>query len=420
MRKKLIIMSLDALGDIDSKIFEQLPGFRYLMENGSYIRRVKSVYPSLTYACHASIITGRYPRDHGIVNNLLLQPSKEKMDWYWYEKNIEGDTLYRAAKRKGLKTGAVLWPVSAKGNIDYNVAEIIPHRPWHNQVIVSLLNSNPTLIYNLDKKYGHLRNGLSQPELDNFIEACFHEILKTYSPDMMTAHFIAVDEYKHNYGINSEKIAEAIKTYDDRIRNTIELLKSKNELANTNLIVLSDHSHIDLKTGLRLNKFLFEKGYLKLKGGKINKYDAIMHEAGGSCYIYSKSKDRKSLSKLREDLEEFASQYGGIEAIYTACEAESLGADPECVFMLEALSGYYFIQDINGDIVDDTLPHHKATHGYNPDKPDYSAVFFAVGPDFKNITIEDANLVDIAPTISKAMDLGLKGASGRRLEEILL
>lgn len=420
MKKKLIVMSFDALGDIDSEVFEKLPGFRYLIDNGAYIKKVKSVYPTLTYACHASISTGRYPREHGIINNLLLQPSKEKMDWYWYEKNIQGDTLFRAARRRGLKTAAVLWPVSAKGNIDYNIAEIIPHRPWHNQVIVSLLNSNPMLVYKLDKKFGHLRKGLSQPELDNFIEACFLDLIKTYGPDVIMAHFIAVDEMKHNHGIHAQEVKDAILTYDERIRNVVELLESRNELANTNLIVLSDHSQIDLKTGLRVNSFLNEKGYFKLKGGKINKFDAIMHEAGGAAYIYSKHMDHKSLNKLRAHLEEFREKYEGIEEIYTSEEAEAMGADPECAFMLEAEAGYYFIQDMNGEIVDHSLPHHKATHGYSPDKPNYSAVFFAIGPDFKNITIENANLVDIAPTISKAMDLGLEGATGRRLTEILV
>lgn len=248
----------------------------------------------------------------------------------------------------------------------------------------------------------------------------FLDLIKTYGPDVIMAHFIAVDEMKHNHGIHAQEVKDAILTYDERIRNVVELLESRNELANTNLIVLSDHSQIDLKTGLRVNSFLNEKGYFKLKGGKINKFDAIMHEAGGAAYIYSKHMDHKSLNKLRAHLEEFREKYEGIEEIYTSEEAEAMGADPECAFMLEAEAGYYFIQDMNGEIVDHSLPHHKATHGYSPDKPNYSAVFFAIGPDFKNITIENANLVDIAPTISKAMDLGLEGATGRRLTEILV
>lgn len=103
MKHRLIVFSLDAIASTDSYIFENLPGFRFLIENGAYVKKVKGVFPSLTYPSHASIISGRMPSSTGIVNNLHLQPSRKSMDWYWYEKDIEGDTLFRAARRKKFK-----------------------------------------------------------------------------------------------------------------------------------------------------------------------------------------------------------------------------------------------------------------------------------------------------------------------------
>ncbi len=416
---KLIVLSLDALGDIDAKYFEQMPGFKHMIESGAYVRRMRSVFPSLTYPCHASILTGRYPKDHGVINNLLLQPSKNKMDWYWYEKDIEGDTLLRAAKRRGLKTATFLWPVSAHGNIDYNVAEIIPHRPWHNQMIVSALNSSMPLLFDLNKRFGHMRNGIEQPQLDEFTEACMLHVLKKYAPDLTMTHYIAVDEFKHRYGTKSEKVVESIRTYDQRIQNVIEYIEQAGE-KDYNLVVLSDHSQIDLKIGLRVNVFLRDKGLITTKTpGVVWKYDVIMHEAGGSAYIYSKKKDKRSLEKLRGLLEEFQKEYGGIRRIYTGEEAADLGADPECSFLLDAESGWYFLQDMNGEIIEPNYPKHVATHGYGPDRPDYSAVFFGLGPAFRHGVLEDARLIDIAPTLSRIMQLRLQGASGRVLTEIL-
>ncbi|MDO5718430.1 MAG: ectonucleotide pyrophosphatase/phosphodiesterase [Tissierellia bacterium] len=416
MNKKLVMMSFDALGDVDANLFESMPGFKYMIEEGSYIKRVKTVYPSLTYPCHASIISGRYPKDHGIVNNLLLQTGRKDMDWYWYEKYLKGDSLFRAARRKGLKTASLLWPVSARGNIDYNIAEIFPHRIWQNQVSVSLINSSPKLLIDLDRRFGYMRDGISQPQLDDFIEASMHYIIKKFGPDLVMSHFVAVDDKKHRYGTKSDEVEKAISTYDDRIVNMLELL---DYCRDTNLIVVSDHSQIDLKVGIRLNKYLCELGYIEMSAGRIKKYKAIMQEAGGSCYIYSKDDDEEFLRELLMRLEEFAEKHKGIERIYNSDQAEMLGADPDCAFMIEAEKGYYFLQDTDGEIFDETFPKHRATHGYSPDKRGYSAVFFAIGPDFKNTKLEEARLIDIAPTISKVMNLGLKGAAGKCLYEII-
>lgn len=418
--KKLIILSFDALGDIDSEIFEKLDGFKKMIDRGAYVKKVRSVYPSLTYPCHASIISGRYPKDTGIVNNLLLQPYKKNMDWYWYEKDIKGDTLFKAAKRKNLKTGAVLWPVSAKANIDYNIAEIIPHRPWHNQVMVSLLNSSPKLLIDLNNKYGHLRKGLSQPELDNFSEQCLHEIIRKYKPDLMACHFIGVDEWKHIYGTKSPKIEEAIGYYNDRINNILKLIEDLGQKDDTNLVVLSDHSQIDLEVGIRLNNYFKELGYIKEDSkGFVKKWQVIMQEAGGSCFIYSKDKSKDFLEKLRKEIDDFFEKNDFADKIYDNREIKLLGADKEAVFMIDGKRGYYFLQELGENTIEKDQIKHKASHGYSPDKENYQAVFFGLGPDFKNSCLEKAELIDLAPTLSYIMDYDLQGAKGRVLEELI-
>lgn len=420
MKKKLIIISLDALGDVDSVHFENLPGFKYLIDHGTYVKKVKSVYPSLTYPCHASIVSGRYPNSTRVVNNLRLQVSKKKMDWYWYEKDIEGDTIIRCAKRKGMKVAAVLWPVLAKGDVDYNIAEIIPHRPWHSQAYVSFINSSKMLLLDLEKKYGHIRKGFEQPQLDEFSEKCFLDILENKKPDMALCHYIAVDDKKHRHGTKSQEVVEAIKSYDQRIQNILKFLKDSGDLESTNLVVLSDHSHLDIKTGIRVNKYLDEKGYIKKKSKDgILSYKAVMQEAGGACYIYTNKMDEREKERLYLDLEELKNSVEGIEEIYHRSQILKMGADQEADFMLEAKAGFYFLQGLDGPLLDDSLPKHVATHGFNPNKADFSAVLFMMGPDFKNTQIERANLIDIAPTISKAMKFNLSDYKGHTLEEAL-
>ncbi|EMG27709.1 putative pyrophosphatase [Listeria fleischmannii subsp. fleischmannii LU2006-1] len=144
MTRYLFILSFDALGAKDLEDIESLPNFKKNKKKLAHIfKKVRSIYPSLTYPAHTSIITGHYPITHGIVNNTKIQPNRTSPDWYWYKDAIKVPTLYEIAKAKGYKTASFLWPVAAQSGIDYNIAEIFPNRFWLNQVLVSLWGSSP-------------------------------------------------------------------------------------------------------------------------------------------------------------------------------------------------------------------------------------------------------------------------------------
>ena len=74
---KMIVISFDALGAADTQQFRMLPNFSRFLENASYCFNVSSVYPSITYPAHTSIVTGCYPKNHGIINNTLIQSERK-------------------------------------------------------------------------------------------------------------------------------------------------------------------------------------------------------------------------------------------------------------------------------------------------------------------------------------------------------
>jgi predicted AlkP superfamily pyrophosphatase or phosphodiesterase len=111
-KKHLIVLSVDALNKHDFDYINQLPNFKDFIENGAYVREVDSVYPSLTYTAHTSIITGTYPDKHGIFTNEIATPSvATKQPWFWFEKDIQVPTLFDYARKANLVTANVLWPV---------------------------------------------------------------------------------------------------------------------------------------------------------------------------------------------------------------------------------------------------------------------------------------------------------------------
>ena len=56
MKKKLLLISLDAMIGKDIEILKQLPTFGPILKKASIVKSVETVYPSMTYTAHASIV----------------------------------------------------------------------------------------------------------------------------------------------------------------------------------------------------------------------------------------------------------------------------------------------------------------------------------------------------------------------------
>ena len=429
--KHLIIISFDAVSSEDIVKLKKFKNFNYLIENGSLISNVESVYPTLTYPAHASIVTGMYPKKHGIINNTLNKPYDTNPDWYWYKKYIKSKTLFDLAKENGLTTSALLWPVTGRSSIDYNLTEIFCTKPWHNQLVMSALSGSLRYQLDLNKKFGHIRKGISQPSLDNFVhESAKYTILK-YKPNLMLIHFTDVDTNRHNFGYDSCEANEALKRHDLRLGEIINTLQEANIFNDSTIIALGDHSAIDGNIMIKLNVLFKEKNLLQTDSkGKLKSYKAIAKSCDGSSYVYLKDKyDKETLNIVYNILTEFKNTPNSpIEFILDSEEAMKLGADSNCSFMLEAKRGFYFIDEIHGNIIENVndsdigkVSHRtKATHGYSPKKDNYGTFLIASGKGIKKgINLESGKLINHGPTFAKLLGVDLPNTDGIVEERIL-
>lgn len=429
LTKYLYVISLDALSTLDFGYISNLPNFKIFLNTASYCKNVYSVYPTLTYPAHVSIVTGKYPKNHGVINNTLFQFNRIDPDWYWHRKRIKGDTFYDLAIEKGMKVGALFWPVTAKSKIQYNMPEILANRPWQNQILISLLNGSPIFQYILNIKYGHLRDGIKQPSLDNFTHQSLLHTIKNKDLDITLVHYTDLDSMRHKYGFYSEEAKLALKRHDERIGQIIQALKDKEIYEESTIIILGDHSSLDENKVINLNVVLKDRGYIQVDSkGKIFDYKAIIKNCDGSAYVYVKNNDTQILREIIRIIEDFNEKYKCIEKVYSREEAEEFGADPNCSLMLEASNSYYFQDEIEGEpikkiSVEDTekSSHYTlATHGYLPFKKDYTTVFMASGKGIKtNVVIKKMCLIDEGPTLAKLLGLELKNVDGKILEELL-
>ena len=117
MKRKLIIISNVGLVREDLEYLKTKPVMKEILYCGSTVETLKTVYPSITYCCHASMITGAYPNKTGVYNNEVDELNNT--DWNWERKAIKVKTLIDAFKEKGYTTANVFWPVLGNdSNID--------------------------------------------------------------------------------------------------------------------------------------------------------------------------------------------------------------------------------------------------------------------------------------------------------------
>lgn len=425
-KKKLYIISLDAFGDADLQFASTLPNFKKIMDSSAQVIGVRTVYPSLTYMAHTSIVTGMYPEKHGIINNTHLQPERTAPDWYWYASEIKVPTIFDVAKKAGYSIASLLWPVTGRSKmIDYNIAEIFPTRPWQKQVMVSAYASSLRYLLEMNKKHKHLRKGINQPELDDFVTEVAIDTILNKKPDILALHLVDLDSMRHEYGVRSNQAKEALIRMDNRLGRILDAMEEADIAKDTVLAVLGDHYQIDTHTVVRPNYLFLDKGWItKNKKNMITSWKVIVKSADGAAYIYRK--DPSITNKMILDaLKGIDSR---IEAIYTSDDTKWDGADSNCIFLIEAKSGYYFADDVIYPFMESTAKTVKdrkllkATHGFHPEKKNYTTMLLLSGPGIdKEARMEQARLVDEGPTFLHA--IGLKyptKTDGRVLHELFL
>lgn len=425
--KRVMIISFDAVGADDLAFLQTLPHFSAFFKEAALCTRVNSVYPSITYPAHTSIVTGKKPVNHGIINNTRLQPGRDKADWICQRRFIRGTTLYDEARKKGWKTAALLWPVIGRSKIDHYIPEVMVTRKWQTQLLVNAVNGPVGYQLDLNKRFGHLRDGIRQPALDNFVQAGALYTIRKYNPDLFLLHLTDVDTNRHIYGVHHPRIEAALRRHDARLGELMTALSETGDMNDTAVIILGDHFQKDVENISYLNHALWKEGLLTVENGRIKDWQAIAKTCDGSTYLYLR-KGRKGDLALQARVRELTERLYregtyGIEKIFTAKEAARLGADPDCFLMLEAKEGWIFLDDWEQPF--QTVKEEKAhavrgNHGYLPDKAGYQTFFAARGCGIRPGLVEkEIALWDEGVTLAALMGLELGETDGRVITEML-
>lgn len=439
MAKRLLVLSVDAMVTEDVDAIRSMPNFRKYLAGGSEFRGgMRTIYPSVTYPIHVSILTGCYAGKHQITSNFKFTTTNRDDNWIWFSDRIAVEDIFTAAKRAGLKTASVSWPVTGcNPNIDYLIDEYwMPEpgdtlessfrRAGSSDEVIEIMQSHTNMLGEGWEKGGK-KNFMQWPKVDNWIIACTCDILRKFRPEVTFVHTGAFDITRHQHGVFSSYLDECRANLDLYIGQLGSTLEELGLLEETNIIMVSDHGQRDINRSINLNVKLADAGLIDVnEDGKVTDWRAYCFSNAMSTLVYVKDpKDEKLVAQVYQTLRDLQEEgVFGIGRIYTAEEADrEEGLKGDFTFVIES-DGYTSFGDRavrplvqNFDASD--YRFGRATHGYMPDYGP-QPVFVAKGPAIREgVELGRGRVIDEAPTFAKIIGQTLPQADGKPIDEIL-
>ena len=391
------------------------PNLKMMREKGVHARGVRGVFPSVTYPSHTTLITGAMPARHGIFYNAPFEPDGQTGRWYWESKNITTETLWGAVRKKGGKSASFIWPVSVGAPVDYNIPEVWTLEDDYGRIEPMRDNESPKgLLRELEK------NVLGQMNEDTFNGDYLNRedrtgemaayVLGKYKPELTTVHLIATDHFQHEQGREGEKVHLAIAAIDRAIGKIIEAADRAGILDSTTIIVTGDHGFVDINSALSPNVWLAELGLIEDREDR-GEWKAAFHTSGASAFLHLKDQnDTGTLRRINDKLAALPQKYKKLFRVVDRNGLAAIGADPNAALALAPVPGILMSDSASGPIL---TAKKGGTHGYFPDFQQIETGFVAWGAGIaQGKQIETMGLEDVAPVVSKLLELDFEAIDG--------
>ena len=426
---KLFVLCLDALTSSDLDQMRQLPNFKWLFEEGSYVKHIEPIYPSFTYPCHCTIITGNTVKHHGVPHNEKLEIENPHSPWYNQRADVKCPTIFDYAKEAGYVTCSLSWPVSGKADIDLNMPMIIPMKYTGDDPGQFLYgNASDELMDRYFWKYSRYLKGKDR-SLDLYTMALAPDIIRDYhQPDVMFVKMCDLDSARHVNGVYSEEAEEQLRKHNYEFGVLLDSIRRYGDFEHTNFVVLGDHGQQNITRNLNVNVLLRDAGFIRCdEEGKLVDYDAYCHSVSLSAWIVLKD---PSDDKMREKVYTFLRSLRddptyNIGYLYTKQEADELfGLVGPLDFVIEGKEPMNFSSTLQGkDAFEMYLRPGQyfsvASHGHLPWR-DETTTFIAAGPNVaKGVAIERSQMINEAPTMAAMLGLQMKNTDGKVIQELL-
>ena len=232
-KQRLILVSLDGFRwDFRNKT--HTPHLDRLVKDGSTVEYVLNVFPTSTIPNHQSIVTGLYPENHEMINNIMFNRSDgtkfdytQNNDPKWWGKALP---VWVTNQEQGHVSAVIGWP---GGAVPYNGK--LPKHLMTDGVV----NGTESIL-----KWERYGNKSLTKWQQNSTESLIKWLKSDTDLNFAAIYFPEPDEVSHEHGPDSttskgsEAVRDAIQDADDFVGNLLKRLEDEQLLESTNIIVM--------------------------------------------------------------------------------------------------------------------------------------------------------------------------------------
>ncbi|WP_334149119.1 nucleotide pyrophosphatase/phosphodiesterase family protein [Hyphomicrobium sp.] len=350
------------------------------------VRPLKTVTPALTCSAQATFVTGRLPREHGIVaNGWLFRDLMEVWLWRQSSRLVSGERVWEAAKARdpGFTCANLFWWYAMAASTDLAVTP----RPIYKadgRKLPDCYADPPELRAELTDKLGvfplfRFWGPATTIESSRWIADAARHVIETRDPTLTLVYLPHLDYALQRLGPDHPEIPKELVEIDRVAGGLIDAAAARGR----RIIVLSEYGITPVRRPLHINRALREAGLLAIReedGGEIldiprcRAFALADHQI---AHVYVR--DARDLPAARAALGELP----GVAHVLDRRQQADWGLDHDRSGELVALSEadawftyYYWRDDARAPDFARTVDIHK--------KPGYDPVELFVDPQIRH------------------------------------
>jgi predicted AlkP superfamily pyrophosphatase or phosphodiesterase len=391
------------------------------------VSTISDVFPALTCSAQSTYLTGKWPREHGIVaNGWYFRDECEIRFWRQSNKLVQAPMIWETAQKldPSFTWANLFWWFNMYSSADYSVTPR-PMYPADGRKIPDIYTHPTQLREELQAHLGpfplfHFWGPAASIVSSQWIAEAAKYVEDKLHPTLMLVYLPHLDYPLQRQGPNSDNLRQDLRQIDTLCGDLIDFY----ERSGTAVIVLSEYGITPVTRAIHINRILRENGLLTVRREMQNE----LLDAGASAAFAVSDHQIANVyvndAKQRLRVRDLLLQTPGIERVLDTEGKRSLHVDHERAgdFIAVAVpdawfSYYYWLDDRHAPDFARTVDIHR--------KPGYDPVELFLDPDmlFPRLHIAGRllqkslgfrTLMDVIP-LNSAM---VKGSHGRLAESV--
>jgi predicted AlkP superfamily pyrophosphatase or phosphodiesterase len=269
MVKHLIVV--DIAGLEPSLISEdRTPNISSLSAKGELVS-VRPVFPAVTCTSQASMLSGTYPRQHGIISNGLYDRQTHTVS-FWEQSSslVQAEKVWDIAKKggSGRTTAALFWQNTMYADADV----VLTPRPLHmeDRMIMWCYCRPPGLYEKISYEIGKFDlstywGPFASNKSSTWIGRATELVLERQKPNILFTYIPHLDYIFQREGIFPKNLKEEIRFVDDIVGNIMKKTIDLGIREQTQIVILSEYGFSNVTSDIPLNRVFREHGLLAVR-----------------------------------------------------------------------------------------------------------------------------------------------------------